>query len=99
MKMELDRGESWDQLAACADLMRGDPITFDEYFYPEEFRDRAVTKMAKKICQACPVRVECLTDALQNNDGYGLKGGLTPVERKAHIKLSQIPRQKGTDAS
>lgn len=99
MKIEtyLDRGENWDELAACGELLRGDPVTFDEYFYPDEFHDRAVTRMAIKICQACPVRVECLEDALDNIDGYGIKGGLTPRQRKEHLKLTQLPTQRSTE--
>lgn len=32
-------------------------------------------------CFACPVREECLQFALENDEGYGVWGGLTPYER------------------
>lgn len=87
------RGENWDQDAACGELMRGSPETFDEYFYPEPAAGvRAVTRMAIKICQACPVQLDCLRDALQHEDGWGIKGGKTPAQRKDILK--GIPRQR-----
>lgn len=102
-----ERGENWDTDAACAELMNGDPQTFDQYFYPDEHRDTAVMKMAKRICLACPVRLECLTDALLHDDDYGIKGGLTPRERNnlskpsvSGAKLILVPSHiEGPDAS
>lgn len=37
---------------------------------------------AKRICAACPVRVDCLTEALDRNEPYGIWGGLAPRERQ-----------------
>jgi WhiB family redox-sensing transcriptional regulator len=34
-------------------------------------------KQAKKICSACPVRLECLTHAIVNKEAYGIWGGMT----------------------
>ncbi|MGX9214329.1 WhiB family transcriptional regulator [Mycobacteroides abscessus] len=36
---------------------------------------------AKKICRSCPVRVECLTYAIVNDERDGIYGGLGPRER------------------
>ena len=37
---------------------------------------------ARKICAECPVKGECLADALMTGDvEYGMRGGLTPRER------------------
>lgn len=37
---------------------------------------------AKAICMACPVRQECLDEALANNERYGLFGGMSVKERR-----------------
>lgn len=36
---------------------------------------------AKRICGMCPVRTECLMDALERDDDHGVYGGLTASER------------------
>jgi WhiB family redox-sensing transcriptional regulator len=35
------------------------------------------------VCSACPVRSECLTDALHHRDQFGVWGGTTPLARRA----------------
>lgn len=35
----------------------------------------------KRVCDGCPVRVECLDYALTANEREGVWGGLTPRER------------------
>lgn len=37
---------------------------------------------AKRLCFACPVQTECLQAALDNNERFGIWGGLLPAERK-----------------
>lgn len=41
---------------------------------------------AKKICERCPVREECLDYALDKGIWIGVFGGLNPDERKKHAK-------------
>ena len=62
---------TWIRYAACA----GENL---DLFYPPLGADGTA---AKTICQECPVRVECLTYALNNNEQYGVWGGLSPAER------------------
>lgn len=38
---------------------------------------------AKLVCASCPVRTECLTEALERNERDGIWGGLTTSERDA----------------
>lgn len=38
---------------------------------------------AKAICRDCPVRLECLDDAMGANDTVTVRGGLDPLERAA----------------
>ncbi|MBY0440969.1 MAG: WhiB family transcriptional regulator [Mycobacteriaceae bacterium] len=50
------------------------------------------TRMAKRVCQHCPVADQCLELALANNDHYGIWGGYTPRQRRnilRHRNLGQ----------
>lgn len=44
--------------------------------------------MAKRICDDCPVKQQCLDWALENNERYGIWGGATPRERRGMRKPS-----------
>lgn len=50
-----------------------------DLFYP----DRADPAYALAICQDCPVRTACLTEALAAGDQFGIWGGLGVNERRA----------------
>jgi WhiB family redox-sensing transcriptional regulator len=41
---------------------------------------------AKIICRGCPVRTECLADALDNRHEFGVWGGMTERERRALLR-------------
>src|SRR5687768_50112 len=41
---------------------------------------------AKRICQGCPVRYECLAEALDGRVEWGVWGGLTESERDALLR-------------
>lgn len=43
----------------------------------------AAQHQAKRLCQGCPVKTECLTEALDNRIEWGVWGGLTERERRA----------------
>jgi len=43
----------------------------------------AAQQEAKRICRHCPVRYECLAEALDAGDEYGVWGGMTERERRA----------------
>lgn len=56
----------------------------DVDWFPHENDHRAISGL-KAICAACPVRAECLDDALtypKTSDQWGIFGGLTPTERQ-----------------
>lgn len=40
------------------------------------------------MCRGCPVRLECLADALDNEVEFGVWGGLTERQRRALLKRS-----------
>ena len=74
-RLELDIAP-WRESAACA---RVDP----ELFHPERGPgERRAMASAKAVCARCPVQRECLDDALEADDRYGIWGGLLPHERE-----------------
>jgi len=40
------------------------------------------TQQARQVCLTCPVRGECLGDALTQRERWGIRGGLTAPERR-----------------
>lgn len=66
------RGVDWWRMAAC----RGSGIDFFNAV-PTNVR------LAKQVCETCPVIAECLESALANDEPIGVFGGLTPAERKS----------------
>lgn len=50
------------------------------------FVQGAAQNRAKTVCGGCPVRVECLADALDNRTEFGVWGGMTERERRALLK-------------
>ena len=50
------------------------------------FVQGAAQNRAKSICLGCPVRTECLADALDNRVEFGVWGGLTERERRALLR-------------
>jgi len=67
----------WQELALCAQT---DP----EAFFPEK---GGSTREAKRVCQSCEVRQECLEYALGNDERFGIWGGLSERERRRLKRL------------
>ena len=54
---------------------------------PEQLFVRgAEQRKAKIICLSCPVRTECLSEALDNRIEFGVWGGMTERERRALLR-------------
>ncbi len=69
----LDEGIlGWQEQALCAQT---DP----EAFFPEK---GGSTREAKRVCSSCDVRAECLSYALENDERFGIWGGLSERERR-----------------
>lgn len=63
-------------------LCRGtDP---DEFFVPG-----AEQHVAKRVCRHCPVKLDCLAEALDHRMEFGVWGGLT--ERERRVVLARCP--------
>lgn len=71
-----DRDRKWMIKAACDGA---DPTLF----YEDRLGHATRVDEAKAMCGACPVRVRCLEMALDNNEKFGIWGGLLPLERRA----------------
>ena len=48
-------------------------------FFPEK---GGSTREAKRVCRSCEVRAECLEFALENDERFGIWGGLSERERR-----------------
>lgn len=64
--------QPWKAEALCAQT---DP----EAFFPEK---GGSTRDAKKTCLSCEVRLQCLDYALENDERFGIWGGLSERERR-----------------
>lgn len=58
-------------------------------FYPEKDR-KANDAHAKRICQACPVKDQCLKYALETGEKHGTWGGMTTTERNNYRRRSRV---------
>jgi WhiB family redox-sensing transcriptional regulator len=67
--------DDWPSQAACR---TSDPA--------EMFDQVAAQNRAKKVCAGCPVRTECLAEALDNRVEFGVWGGMTERERRALLR-------------
>jgi WhiB family transcriptional regulator, redox-sensing transcriptional regulator len=66
----------WQDDALCAQV-GGDT------WFPEK---GGSTRDAKRICQNCPVRAECLEYALAHDERFGIWGGMSERERRRQKK-------------
>ncbi|WP_435279286.1 WhiB family transcriptional regulator [Streptomyces sp. 1222.5] len=74
------RATDWQDTAACAR-----PNINVEVFHAREGDKPSVTQ-ARSICGHCPSRIACLTTAFTEGDQWGIRAGLTPRQRTAHLK-------------
>jgi WhiB family redox-sensing transcriptional regulator len=70
--VEDDNQLAWQADSLCAQT---DP----EAFFPEK---GGSTRDAKKICASCEVKSQCLDYALENDERFGIWGGLSERERR-----------------
>ncbi len=53
----------------------------------KEDREKRESK-AKAVCNGCPVKVNCLEEAKEIEEPFGIWGGLNEVERKRNLIFS-----------
>lgn len=78
---------AWRDEAACL----GEELRI---FFPE--RNLALAREAKAICYRCPVRMECLDEALSNGERFGIWGGMDQDERRREARLRRNRRPRST---
>lgn len=76
--LETRGDQRWRRRAACA----GHP----QWVWFPTVWDRETVAAAKRVCETCPVREECLTAGMNEPDG--IWGGLLPREREARRKAA-----------
>jgi WhiB family transcriptional regulator, redox-sensing transcriptional regulator len=69
----------WNENWACEAACQG--RSPDELFVMG-----AAQRRAKQVCMGCPVRTECLAEALDNRLEWGVWGGMTERERRALLR-------------
>jgi len=74
-------GESWQYKARCRSLSI-DP----EIFFPQL---GGSIREAIRVCEPCPVRLECLEYALRIDERYGVWGGKSNTQRGKLRRLWQ----------
>jgi WhiB family redox-sensing transcriptional regulator len=70
--LELVVRQPWYDRAACLDADA-------DAFFPEK---GGSSRAAKRVCETCEVRSECLAYALANDERFGIWGGLSERERR-----------------
>lgn len=80
--------DDWREDALCAQT---DPALF----FPDK---GGSTREAKRVCASCPVRIQCLESALDNDERHGIWGGLSEVDlrkirraRRAAARKRPVP--------
>ncbi|MGW6395435.1 WhiB family transcriptional regulator [Streptomyces sp. NPDC055103] len=85
----LDQAPDWRMAAAC---LRVAP----DAMFPDP-GNRTASAAAVAVCATCPVRLVCLTEALDEEGGrtkdnrFGIRGGLTPSQRWARRRAGRPP--------
>lgn len=77
----------WEQRAACRDWVG----VFDQTFDSSTRTGARHLDLAAEVCQRCPVRRECLQEALAvetPTTRYGMRAGLMPAQRSRLARQS-----------
>ncbi len=75
---------AWTEFSACRGSERA-------LFFPPDVSERKEQRLsreqaAKRICQTCAVRADCLACALERNESHGIWGGLNELERRSLVR-------------
>ena len=83
---------TWQSRAACWPVVKENPARRLWWFpeaedgSPPRGSAHALYQQARKVCDVCSVRAECLDYALTHNQVHGMWAGLSPMERKKLVK-------------
>ena len=88
---EIAPAAHWSESAAChgADT--------ELFYFPESQKGRTAPAdfyaSGQALCMECPVRSECLADAVEQRDAWGMRAGLTPTQLEAAIRRAVKARK------
>ena len=72
-------------MQAIASVQKVPCEDYKEFMFPEDFPDpvkrAAAIKLAKALCNQCPIIEACFTYALETGQAAGIWGGTEPHER------------------
>lgn len=77
VELESEDPRNWGKFALC----KGKP---SEWWFVEKYstmEGRQFARQAKEVCGRCAVKLQCLKLANDNDEAFGIWGGLTPKER------------------
>jgi hypothetical protein len=72
----------WRVHAACRHF---DP----EWWFDPQREDEAVS-----VCSVCPVRHDCLLEAVERDERFGVWGGVPEQQRSSHLPAPRYPKGK-----
>lgn len=84
-RMLMGGSRDWIRRAACGGMDA-------DVFYPVASGPDAFGE-AERVCRDCPVRAMCLEYALDNDEQYGMWGGMDPEERRRLKRLDMRRRR------
>lgn len=80
--------QHWQDQAKCRS------VTDPDRFYPERGGSSAA---AIRLCKFCPVKQACLEYAVENDEEFGVWGGMTALERERWAQNVKSPQPAETD--
>ena len=86
METLIPKPSTWQKDALCrqhSNKLFFPPATFEK----KEDRIKREAK-AKAVCEGCTVKLECLEEAIDISEPFGVWGGMTESERKQEAFLS-----------
>jgi WhiB family redox-sensing transcriptional regulator len=89
----VDPPQAWTLRAACRGATSA--LFFSGFTSESLYRRLAREREAKRLCDSCEVRAECLDDAIAHHEGYGIWGGLNEAERRAARTIWPNPIDEG----
>ena len=97
-------GDYWRGGTECAKLpaKEADYLFFQENpNNPKRGLRAEPTRLAKDMCQKCPVLKQCLKDALNHPElaGYGVRGGKSARERQEILRLGKNAINKAIESA
>ena len=84
-----DMVRNWKGLVSCTEA--DEPLLFGDNDHQQEAK--------RVVCRPCLVRRECLVDAIDEKEEWGVRGGLTERERRNLVKNNINPLLSRKDPS